>query len=463
MFNTQTKKQASFGYAVSVLIIIFAFIMIPVLAAGAKVHVMFILAWLVAIPLCMRLGYSYSELQSSMFKYMPRCLFSVVLLLVVGSMTGAWNASGTIASATYLGLKLINPSLFLLTAFVICLLFAMVTGTSYGTVSTIGLSLMGCALGMGIHPAVAAGPIIGAAFMGDCISPVSDTPNLISGNIGVDLIDLCKKQIFTLGISAVICCGIYYLLSVNTSVANYDISSITAIRSGISENFKISFVSILPIIIVAVLLIVKVPTIPAILCGTFSGFLVAWLYQGVAFGQVISAIWGGYSMNSGNAVIDSLFSRGGITSMSAVVILIVLAFGLFGLLEACGILEALVTPLRTRMKNPFRGSILTIIVGIIACMSSSNSFSIVFTGNFMGPVYESAGWDKLKLGRAMAIGSLLCSAVIPWTANAVAMSGFLHVGVNDFIPSLIPIPVCIIVLIINDYFGLDDKIFKRGK
>lgn len=189
MKNTvKEKMQPTFAYALLVMVICFAFVMIPTIFAGVNIRVMFLLSWLLAYPLCMRLGYSFQELQNGMMAFIPKCIMPM-LLLTIGSVVGAWSASGTIAYVMSLGLQIINPQYFLATSFIVCLIFACMAGTSFGTVGTVGVALMGVAIGMGIDELVAAACIISAALIGDAVSPMSDTPNVISGSSGVDLFE----------------------------------------------------------------------------------------------------------------------------------------------------------------------------------------------------------------------------------------------------------------------------------
>ena len=134
------KKQTTFSFAAFVMVACFAFIMIPGALLGAKIHIMFLLSWLIAFPLCMTLGYSYKELQSGMIKFIPKCIVPVLLILSIGSLIGSWCASGTIAYITYLGLQVINPKFFMATAFVVTLICACFTGTSFGTCGTVAVS-----------------------------------------------------------------------------------------------------------------------------------------------------------------------------------------------------------------------------------------------------------------------------------------------------------------------------------
>ena len=152
MGDSDVRKKPSFGYALFIMIVILGGIMILGAVYQFKMQVLFLLAWLAAFPLCMKIGYTYQELQKGMFAFMPRCLLPVVFTISIGALIGAWNASGTIAAVTHFGMKIINPGFFQVTAFIISFLFAMITGTSWGTCGTIGIALMGVALGMGFNP-----------------------------------------------------------------------------------------------------------------------------------------------------------------------------------------------------------------------------------------------------------------------------------------------------------------------
>ena len=156
----KTKQTPSFGYAALVLIISFGIIMIPSVFLGAKTQPMFLVSWLITIPLCMKLGYSYKELQKGMLDFIPRCLVPMCIVLSVGGMVGLWNASGTVATVTRICLEIINPKYFLVISFFICLVFSLFTGTSFGTCGTIGVAMMGVGLSLGLDAKVVAAPIL---------------------------------------------------------------------------------------------------------------------------------------------------------------------------------------------------------------------------------------------------------------------------------------------------------------
>ena len=457
----KAKIRPSFGYAATVMGICFAFIMIPAAVAGVKIHVMFMLSWLLAIPMCMHLGYSYKELQSGMIEFIPKCIVPVLLILIIGGLIGAWCASGTIAYITWIGLKVINPEYFLATAFIVTLICACFTGTSFGTCGTIGVALMGVALGMGIDPYLAASPILCAAVIGDGLSPLSDTPNVIAGASGVDVFDSVIFQLPMTIPVALISFGIFYAMGASGATQAADTTAITELVDAIGGSYNLGLWCIVPVILVFGLLIAKFPAIPSIIIGSVAGIVVAMIFQGEALSSVINAMWKGFSLQSQNAMVKSLFSRGGISSMTGTAVLIIFSFGLFGILNKCNILDVLVEPLVAKIRSRMSGVISVIILGFLANFSSSASFSEVFTGNIMSTVYDKAGLSKLDLTRAATVGCLVFSMFVPFTVMCATVTGFLDVDAVKMFRYYYSMPVYLIVILVITAFNLDKRLLAK--
>ncbi|MCD8081987.1 MAG: sodium:proton antiporter [Clostridiales bacterium] len=444
----QEKKTPSFGYALFVTLIAFAVIMIPAVFLGAKTQPLFLISWIVSIPFCMRLGYTYKELQQGMLAYCAKSLVPMTIVLCVGALIGTWNACGTVPMITKLGLMTINPKYFLVISFFICIVFSLFTGTSFGTCGTAGVALMGVGLSMGLNPLVIAAPIIGGAYFGDAISPLSDSTNCAAGSVGVDLFTSIGYQVYTTAPAALISAVIYLIWGMNIDTSGVDLSSIDGVISGIESSYRLGIVTLLPMLVVLVMLLRRIPSIPSILCGSISGLLVAWLYQGQSLKSVILSMWSGYTLESDNSFIATIFSRGGITSMQGTAFLFIFAFGLFGILSTAGIIDKVVEPLMKRVTGRLSGTICTVILGFIANeTSASGNFSFVFTGNLMTPIYEKNGLNKWDLTRAMSVGCLLSGLLIPWNSNPLTVTGFLGVDAAEMLPYMFtPIVTCAVLL-----------------
>lgn len=455
------EKVTTFGFAVLVMAACFAFIMIPGALLGAKIHVMFLLSWLIAIPLCMTLGYSYKELQAGMIGFIPKCIVPVLLILIIGALIGSWCASGTIAYVTYLGLQIINPKYFMATAFVVTLICALFTGTSFGTCGTIGVALMGVALGMGLDPYWAASPILCAAVIGDGLSPLSDTPNVIAGAAEVDMFESVKFQLPMTIPVAILSFAFYLVMGAAGNVQAADTTSINSLVQAIGESYHLGIHCVIPIALVFGLLIMKMPAIPAILVGALSALGVACVFQGESFKTVINAMWSGYSLQAENEMVAKLFSRGGISGMTGTCVLIIFSFGLFGILNKARILDTLVEPLAHKIKSRLSGVICVIILGFLANFSSSASFSEVFTGNIMSPVYDKAGLNKLDLARAATVGCLAFSMFIPFVVMPATVTMSLGVDAVKMIPYYVSMPIYLVVILVITAFNLDKKMLDK--
>ncbi len=455
------KKQTTFGFAALVMITCFAFIMIPGALLGAKIHVMFLLSWLIAFPLCMYLGYSYKELQSGMIGFIPKCVVPVLLILTIGALIGSWCASGTIAYITYLGLQVINPRYFMATAFVVTLICACFTGTSFGTCGTIGVALMGVALGMGLDPYWAASPILCAAVIGDGMSPLSDTPNVIAGAAEVDMFESVKFQLPMTIPVAVLSFLFFLVMGATGSVEAADTSSIGILVQAIGDSYHLGIYCILPVVLVFGLLVMKFPAIPSILVGSLSALGIACIFQGETFKNVINAMWNGYTLEAENEMVAKLFSRGGISGMTGTCVLIIFSFGLFGILNEAKILDTLVEPLSRLIRSRLSGVICVIILGFLANLSSSASFSEVFTGNIMTPVYDKAGLNRLDLARAATVGCLAFSMFIPFVVMPATVTASLGVDPVKMIPYYISMPIYLVVILVITALNLDKKLLEK--
>lgn len=455
------KRELTFSYAAFVMGVCFAFIMIPAAVFGVKIHVMFVLSWLIAIPLCMRLGYTYKELQSGMLDFIPKCIMPVLLILIIGGLIGAWCASGTIAYITALGLKMINPQYFLATAFAITFICACFTGTSFGTCGTIGVALMGVAAGMGIDTYWAASAILCAAVIGDGLSPLSDTPNVIAGATNVDVF---KSVIFQLPMTIpviLISFAFYAFMGVFGDVPMADTSTISNLVIAIEDSYNLGVWCLIPVILVFGLLIFEFPAIPAILIGILSAIGVAVVFQGQSIVNTVSAVWGGYHLVSDNKLIETLFSRGGISSMTGTAVLIIFSFGLFGILKLCNVLDVLVVPLTKKIKCRLSGVVCVIVLGFLANFSSSASFSEVFTGNIMTTVYDKAGLNRLDLTRAATVGCLVFSMFVPFTVMCATVTGFLGVDPVAMFKYYVSMPLYLIVILLIIGFNLDKSLLAK--
>ncbi len=231
-------------------------VMICVMAVGiivfhADPHMPMFLGTLFAAVMALRLGFKWSDVEKSMFDGIYRALQAVIILATVGILVGVWLVSGVVPTMIYYGLQILNPSVFLVAALLICSITSLATGTSWGTMGTMGIALMGVAMGLGFTPGMAAGAIISGAYFGDKMSPLSDTTNLAPAMAGTDVFTHVKFMFPSTALTYLICIALFAFWGMGHG-GESDLSKINAIQEGLLSLFRINPLLLLPPLIVIV-------------------------------------------------------------------------------------------------------------------------------------------------------------------------------------------------------------------
>ncbi|WP_439861243.1 Na+/H+ antiporter NhaC [Pseudomonas sp. MBLB4136] len=389
-------------------------------------------------------GYRWKDIEDGSLHVVSIGLQSIGILIVVGMIIGTWIASGTVPLMIYGGLKLLSPELFLGVAMLMCAVVSVSLGTSWGTVGTVGLALMGIGAGFDVPMYWTAGAVVSGAFFGDKISPLSDTTNLAPAVTGVNLFDHIRNMLPTT-VPAMLIALVIYLLAGFHLIGSQDVdaSKIDQITNGIAQNFELSWVLLLPAVLVIGLALKKMPALPSLFAGALTGGILAMVYQGASLHEVFSFMQSGYSIDTGIKEIDSLLNRGGIQSMAWVITLVMIALALGGALERTRCLEVIVEAVlkRTRSFGSMQASAIgtSIATNLVA---GDPYLSIALPGRMYAPAYRGKGYSTLNLSRAVEEGGTLISPLVPWNAGGaiVIASLGLTVGEGNF-ENLLYIPL----------------------
>ncbi len=379
------------------------------------------------------LGHTWKSIQDGLFHVINVSLPSVSVLIVVGMIIGVWIASGTVPTLIYYGLVLLSPSVFLAAAMILCAVVSLSLGTSWGTVGTVGLALMGIGEGFGIPAYWTAGAVVSGAFFGDKISPLSDTTNLAPAVTGVGLFDHIRNMMPTTVPAMLIALAIYIWVGFTTiGEGSATFESINAITTGLQEAFWISPLLLLPALLVIGLAIMKYPPIPSLFAGVVVGALLAIVFQGAGLHDTFQYANSGYSIDTGVSEIDSLLNRGGIQSMMWTISLVLIALAFGGALERTGCLETIIRSIMQRVRT-FAGIQTSAIGTSIATnlVAGDPYLSIALPGRMYAPVYRGMGYSTLNLSRAIEEGGTLMSPLIPWNAGGAFVISALALGVGD--------------------------------
>lgn len=366
-----------------------------------------------------RQGLNWQQIEKGVFRVIHIALPSVSVLITVGMIIGVWIASGTVPTIIYFGLKAISPSFFLAASMIICSIVSLSLGTSWGTVGTVGLALMGIGHGFDIPAFWTAGAVVSGSFFGDKISPLSDTTNLAPAVTGTNLFAHIKNMMPTT-LPAMLIALVIYLVAGFQLVHKQSVSfeKIDAITAALDNNFHISLWLLLPALLVMILAIRRYPPIPSLFAGVVVGAITAILAQGESIENIFNFANNGYAIDTGIAQIDGLLNRGGIQSMMWTISLILIALGFGGALETTGCLRSIIGAIRSKVES-FGGTQTAAIGTSFATnlVAGDPYLSIALPGRMFAPVYRGLRYSTLNLSRAIEEGGTLMSPLIPWNAG----------------------------------------------
>ena len=436
LLSKNFKYPVSIGYAALVTGCVFGFVAVGLILFDAPLELMFLLSWIVVVPLLMRLGYKYGELQEMAWEMATASFEPNVVLIVIGAMIAVWIASGTIPMVIYMGLKFISPKIFLLSALILSSFTSLATGTSWGTLGTVGLALIGIGNAMGIPSPMTAGAIICGAYFGDKMSPLSDSTILAASVSGTDVMTHVKHMLWTTVPAYAITAIMFVILGLQHVSGVYDTSTANEIMATFSQFYNFSLWEFLPIGIVLVLLVANTPSIIALMIGTISGMFVAVLHQNVVLGQLLNYMVNGFVIDTGSSFVDILLNRGGIMSMMSAFLAIFLALCISGMLDKTGVLSVLVNPLIKKCGNStFKIIACTAVLTYVTnAIGSSMLFASIVTATLMKDIFSENHIAPENLSRTLEDAGTFGAVLIPWNSNAIYASQMLGVTPLAFIP-----------------------------
>ncbi|PAE86694.1 Na+/H+ antiporter NhaC [Shouchella clausii] len=426
------KKDISFWFALLPLITMITAMAVTIVGLEGDPHIPLMIGTAVAALMAMKAGFKWNEIEESMYKGIKLALPAVVIIILVGLTIGAWIGGGIVATMVFYGLKIMSPSFFLVSICVICAAVSLSIGSSWSTMATIGVAGMGIGLSMGIPAAMVAGAVISGAYFGDKLSPLSDTTNLAAGLTGTDLFEHIKCMLVSTIPALLISLIVYWFLGRNEVEGNTaSFADIERTMASLQENFVLSpWLLIVPLAVI-VLVMFKVPAIPALGVGIVLGFFSQIYVQGDAWSIAVSTLQNGYVIDTGNHMIDELFNGGGMEAMMYTVSLTIVAMTFGGVLENTGMLQAIVQQILKWAKTAKRLIITTVLSSFATNVSCSEQYiSIVVPARMYAKSYEDQQLHSKNLSRAVEDGGTLTSVFVPWNTCGVFI--FATLGVHAF-------------------------------
>ncbi|MBN1273500.1 MAG: Na+/H+ antiporter NhaC [Candidatus Aminicenantes bacterium] len=398
-------------------------------------HIPLILATAVAACVAVYLRFPWSDIQEGMVQGINLAMGAILILMVVGTMIGTWVLGGVVPSMIYYGLKILSPGIFLAATMIICSVVSLGTGSSWSTAGTVGVALIGIGKGLGIPVNMVAGAIISGAYFGDKMSPLSDTTNLAPAVAGTDIFSHIRHMVYTVTPGYVIALILYVIIGARFSGGNLDSGSIQLMLTTLKSNFTIHPLLLLPPLLVIVMVIKKIPPLPALLGGTAMGGICALLTQSSSLTDVFIAAQSGFVSKTGVDMVDNLLSQGGLLSMMKTVALIICALSFGGIMEKTGMLETLAKALLKYVRRT--GSLIA--TTIFSCVgmnliAADQYMAIVVPGRMYRKAFEAKGLHPKNLSRALEDSGTMTSSLIPWNSCGAFMGATLGVSPFAYMP-----------------------------
>ena len=433
---------------------------------------------LIAAIIGLKNKHSWQDMSKGVVNSISQALPAIFILLAVGALIGTWVMSGTVTTMIYYGLKILNPEVFYPAVVIVTAMVAGSIGSSWTTVGTIGVGMIGIAHGMDMSVEMTAGAIVSGSYFGDKLSPLSDTTNLAPAVSGSELYAHIKHMLWTTIPSIIITLiiftiiGLFYVSDGNMAMKDETLAVIDA-------NFVTNLWLLLPLLVVLLLAIFKTAPFPTILLGSLAGGILAVIVQPdqiiqfvnrpdlsepmVMVAGVWKAMYTGFTSSTGSATIDALVNRGGMNSMLEVIWLILSALMFGGVMEETGMLKKIVQTLLKLVHGT--GSLITTTVFTcigVNIVASDQYMSIVLPGRMFKMEYERRGLAPENLSRTLEDSGTITSPLIPWNTCGAYMAGTLGVATFAYLPFAFFNILNPIIAIVLGFTGISIKKIKKN-
>lgn len=371
----------------------------------------------------------------------------LVIFLTIGVLIATWIFSGTIPTVMFWGFKIISIQFFLPTVFLVCTLVGIACGSSFTSVSTMGIAFIGIGTTLHFSPGLTAGAIVSGAFCGSNISPLSGTTNLAASTGEIDIYTHIKSLLWTDLPAWFISLIFFTLMGLHPKPAS--LHTINVILDQLQNNFWISPWTMLPVILLIILAIFKVPAIPSLGLGALSAVILGWIHNpNISINSITELIMNGFVAHTPNKNINLLLSKGGISSMLTSLALIIFALALGGLLIKFNIIGVIIT----KIEESVKGIVGLTISAALTCIGvnllvGEHYLAIILPGESFKEAFDHHNLPRTALTRILNDAGAAINAVVPWSVSGVFIAGTLRVNPLDFIPFAI-FPFLVTVLCI---------------
>lgn len=386
---------------------------------------------------------SWKHIEQSFISSISPVMPSIILLLFIGALSGAWMCSGIVPGFIYYGMKIIHPKFFLATACIVCSIVSMMTGSSWTTIATIGLALIGIGRAQGFDIGVVAGAIISGSYFGDKMSPLSDTTVLASSVTNTPLFKHIRYMTVTTVPAMAVTLIIFTILGLNHEVTST--SQMELISNGLLSKFNISPLIFIVPLFTAILIVLKTPSIIALFLSAVAGAVFALCYQtevlseiadgGSAVKGAITALYGDATLDYADKTLKDLTESSGMKGMLNTVWLIICAMVFGGVMKGCRMLEAITGVFIRMIRGRTSMVTATVISGaFFNTVLADQYLAIILTGGMYMPIYTNEGYESRLLSRTTEDAVTVTSPLIPWSTCGMTQATMLNVPTVTYLP-----------------------------
>ena len=422
-----------------------------------------------------RSGISWKSILEGISQSIASTTPAIIILLLIGSLAGTWLISGIVPTMIYYGLQILNPKIFLVAACVICAIVSLASGSSWSTIATVGIALLGIGEALRISEGLVVGAIISGAYFGDKLSPLSDTTNLAPAMAGTDLFTHIRYMMCTTIPSFLISIILFLVIGLSFD-STQNSSDINSLLAAIDSSFNVSpWLFLVPVIVLA-LIIKKVPALPSLLVGTLLGGLFAVIFQPnliiklseidtnflqASYVAVINAMGGETNITTSDAMMNDLLSSGGMYGMLNTIWLIICAMCFGGAMEAAGALKKISQSIIQYAEST--GSVIatTACTCLFFNLTASDQYlSIVVPGRMYADTFKKKGLAPENLSRTLEDSGTVTSVLIPWNTCGATQSAVLGVATLVYLPYCFFNLISPLMTILYGYLGIKIKKIK---
>lgn len=409
--------------------------------AAFPLEVVFLLASIFSIGQLLIMRFAWDDILKAIVKKLARGLPAILILFAIGVIIGSWIISGTIPMLIYYGIKMINPDYLYVLSFLIPIIFSTLTGTSWGSVGTIGVVLIGMAGALNADLAITAGAIVGGAYFGDKISPLSDTTNLAAMAAEVDLYDHIRSMMNTTLPAALIATVAFLIIGFVRPIGEGVVNTVqvTSTLASIEGMFHFNIFLFIPPLVVLYGSITKKATLPTLLASSVVACILALIFQDYSMENVITTLNTGFDPAMATWVTEvpqnvvTLFTRGGLYELNFAIMLSFIIFTFVGSIDMIDAMPRLVNKVFAFAKTRSSVILSSLFASAFTNVTTSNQSATSFiVGDAFGKKYDQYGIPRKVLSRSIEDYGTMIENIIPWTTTGVFMAATLGVPVTEY-------------------------------